>query len=375
MMEPDQHAHLTFMQQAFTLARRGEGHTSPNPAVGAVVVKDGCIVGEGYHPAAGQPHAEVFALRHAGAQARGATLYVTLEPCCHSGRTGPCTEAIITAGVKRVFAAVADPNPLVSGQGFARLRQAGVAVEVGLCADEGRRLIAPFAKHILTGHPHVTLKGALTLDGQLATESGQSQWITGPQARTFGHRLRHRCDAVMVGVGTVLADNPRLTTRLPEGGGKDPLRIVIDRRLRTPDNAAVLTSSSLASVLIVTSVDTPAKAENRLQDAGVEILRIPDHNGLLDLPELMRLLGARGIQSILLEGGGRLNHSAWHAGIIDRIALCYAPLLLGGVGVPLFAGAGCSTLQEARRISDLRHTRLGDDLLLEGEVFAPCLPA
>lgn len=362
-----------FMLRALDLARQGEGYTSPNPCVGAVVVRDGQIVGEGFHPAAGEPHAEIFALREAGERARGATLYVTLEPCCHHGRTGPCCTAIVAAGIARVVAAVVDPNPRVAGQGLAQLRQSGIDVEIGLCAAEGRWLIAPFAKHILTGLPHVTLKGGMTLDGQLATANGQSQWITGSEARAFAHRLRQRCDAVMVGIGTVLADNPRLTTRLPGGGGRDPLRVVVDSRLRTPSTAALLDRTSPAGTVIATSESAPFAEEERLRATGAEVLRLPTREGRLDLRHLLSHLGGRGVQSLLLEGGGRLNHAAWREGLVDRLALFVAPLLLGGQGIPLFSGPGCGELASAVRLADFRCTRLGDDVLLEGEVAA-CSP-
>jgi len=361
-----------YMSRALELARRAEGQTRPNPAVGAVLVRDGRIVGEGFHPAAGQPHAEIFALRQAGELARGATLYVTLEPCCHTGRTGPCSEALIAAGVSRVVVGTRDPNPRVDGGGIEQLRAAAIDVESGLLEAECRRLIAPFAKHVTTGLPLVTLKAAVTLDGNVATRSGESQWITGEESRLRAHRLRHRHDAILVGIGTVLADNPRLTTRLPEGGGKDPLRVVVDSRLRTPPTAALFNPESAAGVLIVTTLAAPLANEAVLQAAGAEVVRLAETEGHVDLHQLMAFLGRRGIQSLLLEGGGELNHSLWHSGLVDRVSYCVAPLCFGGRGIPVFAGEGVAHLAEAVRLHDVQTERTGDDIWIEGEVRTAC---
>lgn len=360
------------MRRALELARNGLGRTAPNPAVGAVIVRNGVIVGEGFHPAAGEPHAEIFALRQAGSAAQGGTLYVTLEPCCHSGRTGPCSSVVIASGIIRVVAGCRDPNPKVAGGGFAQLRAAGIQVECGTLETECRRLIAPFAKHIRTGLPYVTLKAAITIDGAVATASGDSQWISGAESRVATHHLRHTHDAIMVGIGTVLADNPRLTTRLPEGGGMNPLRIIVDSSLRTPSTSALLTETG--RTLILTAAAASTAKEERLRAENVEILRIAGGGGKVDLLEAMRQLGARGLQSILLEGGGRLHHGALHAGIVDRLCIFIAPLLLGGSGIPLFCGSGVSTLKSAFRLRQLQIERYGDDLLLDGELESSCLP-
>lgn len=367
-----QSADERYMRRALELARRAEGRTAPNPAVGAVIVRDGGIVGEGFHPAAGEAHAEIFALSQAGAAAQGATLYVTLEPCCHSGRTGPCTTAVIAAGINRVVAGCRDPNPKVAGGGFKQLQTAGIEVESGILEAECRRLIAPFAKHIRTGLPYVTLKAGITIDGAVATASGESQWITGVESRLAVQRLRDTHDAIMVGIGTVLADNPRLTTRLPQGGGKNPLRLVVDSTLRTPKTAAFLTEAG--KTLILTTAAASVDAEERLRSESVEILRVADSAGAVNLSAAMRQLGSRGIQSILLEGGGRLHHSALHAGIVDRLCVFIAPLLLGGSGLPLFCGQGVTNLQDAFRLRQLHVERYGDDLLLDGELESSCLP-
>lgn len=360
------------MLQALTLARRGEGLTRPNPAVGALVVAAGSIVGQGFHPQAGQPHAEIFALRDAGSRALGADLYVTLEPCCHTGRTPPCTDAILAAGIRRVVIGTLDPNPRVAGRGCEQLRNAGLEVVVGVCASDCRYLIAPFAKHVLTGLPHVTLKAAMTLDGHIATTTGASQWITGAASRERAHRLRQRSDAIMVGIGTVIADNPRLTTRLSDDAAKNPLRIVVDSRLRTPVAAAVLASAEPAATVVATTPSADTAAEAALRAHGAEVLRVPGNTERVDLPMLLQMLGARGVQSILLEGGAHLNHAFWHAGLVDRALFFLAPIVLGGGGTPVFAGPGVATLGAATRLSEVRVERLGDDILIEGEVRA-CL--
>lgn len=362
-----------YMRRAIELARQGEGRTAPNPPVGAVLVRDGSIVGEGYHPAAGEPHAEILALRAAGELARGADLYVTLEPCCHQGRTGPCTEALISAGVRRVIYGTVDPNPEVSGRGLARLTSAGIEVSAGSLADECRRLIAPFAKHVSTGRPYVILKAAMTLDGQVATSCGESQWITGDSSRELVHCWRNRVDGILTGSGTVLADNPRLTVRLADAG-RNPARIVLDSRLRTSPAAQVYASQSPGRRLLVT---VQGHARERLEPfsaRGVEIHEVPPLDEHLDLAAVMDLLGKSGLQCLLVEGGGELNRALLHAGLIDRVMLFVAPLFLGGSdGKPLFSGPGVVRLAEALRLKDFLVSRIGEDLLLEGEL-TPCSP-
>lgn len=364
-----------FMQQALDLASHGEGRTRPNPPVGAVIVRDGRVVGRGFHAAAGEPHAEINALRQAGDAARGADVYVTLEPCAHRGRTGPCTAALIEAGVRRVFVGCVDPNPHVAGGGVARLAERGIEVTTGVLESECRRLIAPFAKHVRTRRPFVTLKAAVTLDGKTATVTGESQWITSPESRAQVHRLRDRVDAIMVGVGTLLRDNPRLTTRLEDGKGADPWRIVVDSTLRTPPDAAMLRVESDAPTLIATTPQAPISRRNALEQAGAEVLVCNAIEGEgVDLHDLMRQLGERNLMHLLIEGGATLNQSLLQAGLIDRLMLYVGPLLFGGNdGKGLFAGHGCSMLAAARRLVDLRTSRIGGDLLIEGEL-QPCLP-
>ncbi|MBE0595800.1 MAG: bifunctional diaminohydroxyphosphoribosylaminopyrimidine deaminase/5-amino-6-(5-phosphoribosylamino)uracil reductase RibD [Desulfuromonadales bacterium] len=363
------------MRRALELGRRGEGRTRPNPAVGAVIVRQGDIVGEGYHPRAGEGHAAIFALRQAAGAARGGDLYVTLEPCCHQGRTGPCAEAVIAAGLARVFIGTRDPNPRVDGGGISRLQGAGIEVITGILEPECRRLIAPFAKHVTTGLPHVTLKAAMTLEGRIATVSGDSRWISGEESRLAVHRLRDRVDAIMVGIGTVLQDDPRLTTRLPAAEGRDPMRIVVDAELRIPETAAVLAPGSGAPTLVATTARAPKEKRERLQRRGIQLLEVGDQQqGRVDLPQLLQQLGGMGIQSILLEGGSRLNAAALAAGIVDRVMIFVAPLLLGGSEGPgIFAGPGVDNLARAIRLQQLRVERCGDDTLIEGEV-EPCSP-
>ncbi len=361
------------MRRALELGARAEGRTRPNPAVGALVVADSGIVGEGFHPAAGQPHAEIFALQSAGAQAVGADLYVTLEPCSHQGRTGPCTEAIIAAGIKRVFVGIQDPNPQVAGAGIHRLRAAGVQVEVGFCEADCRRLIAPFAKHVTTGLPFVILKSAVTLDGQTATASGDSQWISNSQSREEVHRLRDRVDAIMVGVGTVLKDDPKLTTRLP--GGHDALRVVVDSNLRTPPGAALLHLDSPSDTLLAHIATVSGERRQRLAAQGAVLLETAEREGRVDLQDLLAQLGRRGVQSILLEGGAQLNASFLKADLIDRMMVFVAPKVVGGSGgYGIFAGEGVRRLTDSTQLVDIRLSRFGDDVCIEGEVKR-CLPA
>ncbi len=358
------------MQLALDLARKGEGRTSPNPPVGAVVVYAGKIIGRGFHPAAGEPHAEVFALQEAEGQTKGADLYVTLEPCNHQGRTGPCSEAIIKAGIKRVFVGCLDPNPLVAGQGVKALHDADIEVISGVLEQPCRRLIAPFAKHIKTGLPFVTMKTAMTLDGQTATSRGESQWITGEESRLQVHRMRNRADAVLTGIGSILADDSQLTTRLPEGG-RNALRIVVDSQLRIPADAQIITADSTNMPLIVTTtVASPARTQE-LQNKGVEVLVVAaDPDGRILLPELMQHLGERNIQSLLLEAGAELNGEALRSGIVDRVAFFIAPKIFGGNdGQSVFSGSGVTFLSNAVELQNIRCQTFAGDILIEGEVI------
>lgn len=360
------------MRRALRLAARGR-HASPNPMVGCVLVgPDGRVVGEGYHPQAGLPHAEVFALRAAGERVRGTTAYVTLEPCAHQGRTPPCADALLHAGVARVVAAQTDPDPRVAGRGLERLRAGGVAVEVGLCEAEARALNAAFVKHRLTGLPWVVLKTAMTLDGRIATRTGHSQWITSPVARRAVHRqLRDRCDALVTGVGTVLADDPSLTTRLGHEEARDPLRVIVDSRGRTPLESKVVRRAQDGKTLIVTTPAAPAARRIALTERGCRVwVCAPDGAGRVDVAELMARLGTRGdVIGVLLEGGGDLAASFLGAGLVDRWLAFIAPKIVGGRDAPgPVGGVGPARMDEARPVFEWRTTRCGPDLRIDGRV-------
>ncbi len=349
------------MDEALRLARRGLGRTSPNPAVGAVVVRSGKIVGRGFHRRAGGPHAEVFALREAGKLAKGATLYVTLEPCSHFGRTPPCADGVLAAGIRRVVVGTVDPNPRVRGRGIARLRRSGVRVDVGEREAESREVIADFTKRVTTGLPLVVLKLAATLDGRIATAGGDSRWVTGPAARRRVHEMRNRYDAVVVGSETVLADDPELSCRLR--GGRDPLRVVLDGRLRVPATARVYRKDG-DRTLVYTRADRGAAAD-RLRRLGVVVRRGGgDRAG--SLRRVLADLGAEGVQSVLVEGGGRVAARALREGLVDRLELFLAPKILGGDGRSAVGALGLSRMAAALEVEDLRAEWLGPDLLLSG---------
>ncbi len=354
-----------YMEFALELAARARGRTSPNPMVGAVVVKEGKIIGSGYHLKAGTPHAEIHALNEAGEDARGADLYVTLEPCCHHGRTGPCTTAIINAGVARVVTAMTDPNQLVAGEGIRQLMAAGIEVSLGLMEEEAVELNEVFIKHITTGRPFVIAKAALSIDGKIATRSGKSQWITGEKARAYGHQLRDWYDAIIVGIGTVLADDPSLTARLP-AGGRDPVRIVLDSRASIPLKARVLTQQSEAPTLIAATCGAPPEKVAALRQAGIEVL-IVNEGPRVDLGELMKILGRRGITSVMIEGGAGVHGSAFTAQIVDKVAWFIAPKIIGGQDAPgPVGGLGVDNPSEAAELERVVVRRLGSDLLVEG---------
>ncbi|MGB9802403.1 bifunctional diaminohydroxyphosphoribosylaminopyrimidine deaminase/5-amino-6-(5-phosphoribosylamino)uracil reductase RibD [Desulfofundulus sp.] len=357
------------MKMALDLARQALGRTSPNPMVGAVLVKDGQVVGRGYHARAGTPHAEIHALNEAGERAAGATLYVTLEPCCHWGRTGPCTEAILAAGVKRVVAAMPDPNPLVAGRGLELLRQAGVEVTVGVLEGEARKLNEVFIKYITTGSPFVALKAAMSLDGKIATRTGESRWITGPQARLAVHHLRDRYDAILVGVNTVLKDNPSLTTRIPGKEGKDPLRVIVDSLARTPPDARVITQQSTVPTIVAVTERAPQENLRRLEEAGAQILVVSGSGSRVDLTLLMKELARREITSVLVEGGGEIHASFLESRLVDKVIWFIAPVIIGGRQAPgPVAGEGPARLLEAVRLRDVSLTRYGEDICVEGYV-------
>lgn len=350
------------MRLALRLARQGEGGTRPNPPVGAVVVRGNRQIAGGFHRRAGGPHAEVDALRKAGARARGATLYVTLEPCCTFGRTPPCTDLILETGIRRVVVAIRDPNPKHRGRGIRLLRRAGVRVDEGVCAQEAAELLAPFAHWIVSGRPFVTLKLGMTLDGRIADAKGKSRWITGPESRRAVHELRRRADAVMVGVETALADDPSLLPEKPWPGRT--LRIVVDSRGRLPCGAKVLTDGHADQTLIATTSACPAARQRRYRRTGAMVLPLPSAKGHVSLSALMRALGRQGLLHVLCEGGGELAAALVRERLVDRFELFIAPRILGGRGtVPAFGGTGW-LLGSAPRLELLECRRRGGDIQL-----------
>ncbi len=358
------------MRQALRLATRALGRTSPNPMVGAVIVRDGKVVGRGWHPGKGQPHAEIFALDEAGDLARGATLYVTLEPCCHWGSTPPCTDALIRNGIRRVVAAIHDPNPQVNGGGFQRLRAAGIATELGVLADEAQWLSEAHNKWVTTGMPFVTLKMACSLDGKIATRTGESRWITSEETLASAHLLRQMNDVVLVGVNTVLRDDPQLTVRLP--GGRNPRVVVLDSQARTPAGAALLATEP-ERVLIATTAAAPSERVAALRVRGAEVLAFPaTSEGRVDAGAVMRRLGEQNRTSVLVEGGGTVAASLVFGGHADKIVLMMAPVLIGGSEAPtVLDGAGVQSLKDAYRVRDLQVRHIGDDLVIEGYLCSP----
>jgi diaminohydroxyphosphoribosylaminopyrimidine deaminase/5-amino-6-(5-phosphoribosylamino)uracil reductase len=364
-MQPRHH-----MEYALSLARLAVGYTSPNPAVGAVVVKNGLIVGMGYTRPAGSDHAEVMALRQAGDRAQHATMYVTLEPCPHYGRTPPCTEAIIESGISEVHVALIDPNPLVCGRGLNRLSEKGIKTRVGMCRQEAYDINEAYIKHITTGLPFVVAKFAISLDGKVATRTGDSKWITKEEARKYAHGLRHVADAIMVGVNTVLVDDPRLTARGCGGKGgvgkKQPLRLIVDSKGKAPVTAHVFESPGEAMVAVAIPF-SPAKKEKLLR-AGAEVVELPAKDGSVDIAELLKLLGDRKIVNILVEGGGKLLGSLFDQDLVDKVVAFISPIIIGGRKAICVEGNGVESVAEALRLNRVDFKNLGDDILVSGYV-------
>jgi diaminohydroxyphosphoribosylaminopyrimidine deaminase / 5-amino-6-(5-phosphoribosylamino)uracil reductase len=359
--------HEFFMQLALELAEKGRGYTAPNPMVGAVVVKDGQVVGQGYHQAPGGPHAEVNAIAAAGGAARGADLYVNLEPCNHTGRTPPCTAAILAAGIRRVVMAMADPNPDVAGGGRGFLEARGVEVLGGVCEAQALRLNEVFVKFVRTRRPFVALKCAATLDGRIATRTGDARWVTGEPARLFGHRLRHWLDGILVGVKTVRADDPSLTARLDGGGGRDPVRLILDTHLSTPPGAKMLRQKSESDTIIFCQPSADPARRRALTAAGARVLAAPEKGGRIDLAALMKPLAEMGVTSLLIEGGAEVIAAALAADIVDKIYFFYAPKILGGDdGVPICRGPGPALMRQCKPVRDLSVRQLGEDILISG---------
>lgn len=357
---------MDYMQRALGLARRALGSVSPNPAVGAVLVRDGVVVGEGWTQPPGQAHAEIVALRQAGPRASGATLYVTLEPCDHYGRTPPCSLAVIQAGVAEVHASMLDPNPLVAGKGLERLRAAGIAVHVGEGEQEAREIMEAYLKWIVTRFPFVTAKFAMSLDGKIATTSGDSRWITGPESRRYVHELRAASDAILVGVNTVLADDPQLTARDEQGQAlpRQPLRVVLDSQARTPPTARMLREAGRTLVAVARPDPAAALA---LACAGAEIEPAPADDGTVAVGVLLQRLGQRQVTSVLVEGGGTVLGTLFDQRLVDKVVAFVAPIIIGGRRSPSpVAGAGVERIADALRLKDVRVRRFGQDVAIIG---------
>ena len=363
---PPQH----FMECALSLARLAMGYTSPNPAVGAVVVKDGLAVGMGYTQPAGSEHAEVMALRQAGDKAQDAIMYVTLEPCPHYGRTPPCTQAIIDAGISEVHIALLDPNPVVSGRGVGRLNERGIKTHIGICQQEAYEINEAYIKHITTGLPFVVAKFAMSLDGKIATKTGDSKWITKEETRNYAHALRHTVDAIMVGVNTIVADNPRLTAKGCGGRGgigkMQPLRLVVDSTGKVPLNAHIFEPPG--EVLLAVAAPFDSVKKEKFVEAGAEVLELPAREGSVDIGELLKLLGRREIVTVLVEGGGKLLGSLFDHHLVDKVLAFISPIIIGGCEAVSVGGDGVDSITKALRLSRVDIKSFGDDILVSGYV-------
>ncbi len=350
-----------YMKSALRLAARGTNRVSPNPRVGCIIVRNNLVVGRGYHEYFGGPHAEVNALSKAGRLSRGADLYVTLEPCCHYGKTPPCTDAIIGAGIKRVVIAMKDTNPLMKGRSIGLLKRNGIDVITGVLEKEAGKLNESYIKYIKNRRPFVILKAALTLDGKIASPSGDSRWITGIASRKYVHKLRSQVDAILVGINTVLVDNPRLTARRK---GMNPVRIVLDTRLRIPVSARVLDNE--APALVVTCSDKKKKVK-QLKEKGVNVIILKERKGGIDLKKLMKVLGESSISSVLVEGGGSINASFLNRKLVDKVLFFIAPKILGGRdSITPVEGPGLRNVKKAIVLKDINTKRIGSDILVEG---------
>ena len=358
-----------YMRRALSLARLAMGDSSPNPAVGAVVVKDGLVVGRGYTQPAGSDHAEVIALRQAGEKAKGATMYVTLEPCCHYGRPPPCTQAIITAGISEVYIALQDPNPLVSGRGIKILNEAGIKTYIGVYQEEAHEINESYVKFITTGLPFVIVKVAMSLDGKIATKTGHSKWISNEETRNYVHSLRHIANAIMVGVNTVIIDNPKLTARGCCGKGGEPkmqpLRLIVDSNGRTPLDAQLFKQPGKTLLAVVAPLDPEKKI--RFTQIGVEVLELPDTEGLVNLEELLKVIGKRGMVTVLVEGGGKLLGSLFDHKLVDKVMAFISPIIIGGSQAKTaVAGDGVDNVVEALCLERVKTKNFGDNILISG---------
>lgn len=356
-----------YMRLAIRLAKKAAGLTNPNPAVGAVVVKDSRIVGTGYHKRRGLPHAEINALNDAGARARGGVLYVTLEPCDHFGRTPPCTDSVIRSGVKKVVIAMRDPNPVNNGRGIARLKSRGIKTVVGILEDEAKSINLPYIKYITKKTPYVTVKIAESIDGKIATRTGESRWITSERSRKLAHRLRRKVDAVMVGVNTLIKDDPVLLSKFP--GRKQPVRIIVDSRLRSSLKAKMFDIAFLHPVVIATTKSADCKAAGPYRAKGVNILTVKSKSGKVDLKSLLKLLGKMEMAHVMVEGGGELVWAMVDEGLVDRFIFFIAPRIIGGRdAVTAVEGDGIKKIQEAVGLKVLKIKKIAEDILVEAEV-------
>jgi len=361
---------MEYMKRALELAKRGIGYTSPNPLVGAVIVKEGRIIGEGYHEAYGSHHAEVNAFLSATEDVRDGTMYVTLEPCSHYGKTPPCANLIVEKGIKKVVIGLKDPNPLVAGKGIKILEEDGIEVVTGVLEEEGKKLNEIFLKYITTKMPFVIMKTAMTLDGKIATRTNASKWITGEFSREYVHELRHRVAGIMVGIGTVLADDPSLTTRLEERKGCDPIRIIVDSSAKIPLGAKVLNLESNAGTIVAVTEKADMEKIKMLEKKGAEVIVTPSKNGRVDLNFLVKELGERKIDSILLEGGSELNYGALEEGIVDKVNAFIAPKIIGGntAKTPV-GGQGKAYMNDAVNLECIDIHRFGEDIMVEGYII------
>ena len=370
---------IKYMKEALRLAKKGCGFVNPNPMVGAVIVKNGEIIGEGYHECFGELHAERNAFKNCTSSAEGATIYVTLEPCCHYGKTPPCTEAIIKNGISRVVIGALDPNPEVAGKGVKILKDHNIVVEYGILENECIEITKSFRKFITTKRPFITMKYAMTMDGKIATYSGKSKWITGEDARLNVHKSRHANSGIMVGINTVLRDDPMLTCRIENG--KNPIRIICDTDLRTPlDSNIVKTAEHVPTIIASCDLSESEKERedrkfkvNELRKNHCMVITLRDKDGNVDLNHLMEFLGGMNIDSILLEGGGTLNNSALESGIVDRVQAYIAPKIFGGCGCSPVSGKGIESPDDSYRLVNSKVSKIGDDFLIESDVIYPCL--
>lgn len=359
--------HIKYMKRAIRLSKKGLGHVSPNPLVGAVIVKQGRIIGEGYHAKLGGNHAEINALNSCKENPKDATMYVTLEPCTHYGRTPPCVDAIIENEIKQVIIGFIDPNPLVSGKGVEKLRSNGISVICGVCQDEIKELNKIFIKYITSKRPYCILKTAMTIDGKTASVTGKSKWISCKKSREYVHRIRHEVKGIMVGIGTVITDNPLLTTRLPNDRGINPIRIVVDTRCRIPLDANVITGKG--KTIIATTVDAPKEKVKNLEKKGINVLIINKKNNMVDIKQLIDKLGEMEIDSILLEGGSSLNYSCLEAGVVDEMITFIAPKIIGGNNAKTsIGGIGIPLIKDAHMLEDMNIKKIDEDIMIRAKV-------